>query len=201
MPAYISNISYGIHYEECGPVTILTPMPRMGNQIADALARLIEENLAQKRMRILINLENLDRIGSQTLQVLLHGTTKAISQGGDLRLLRPGNTVIRYLKNNGVWGRFRIYQDRSTALNDFLGVLRATRPTPPEPEEPAANGAESGRISEVTSPVDDHSGILLTNSHLLATLIEVLHEKNILSQEEVKLLLESGADSVAEGHA
>jgi len=86
-------------------------------------------------------------------------------------------------------------------LNDFLGVLRATRPTPPEPEEPAANGAESGRISEVTSPVDDHSGILLTNSHLLATLIEVLHEKNILSQEEVKLLLESGADSVAEGHA
>jgi len=78
----------------------------MGNQIADALARLIEENLAQKRMRILINLENLDRIGSQTLQVLLHGTTKAISQGGDLRLLRPGNTVVRYLKNNGVWGVF-----------------------------------------------------------------------------------------------
>ncbi|MFH1739973.1 MAG: STAS domain-containing protein [bacterium] len=201
--AQISKDSMCIRCEETGPITILTPLDNLEDEGNAALAVAIHDTLVQQRHRILVSLENLDRIGYQTVQVLLDGASRAIMKGGDLRLLRPSRTIVRYLKNNKVHDKFRIYRDRGAAINEFLGIVSSSRavaaaPSHPAPEpETQTQPLAAGNAFSVT----EAGHILLTNSHMIATLIEVLCEKKILSEDDVRILLESGGDKATEERA
>ena len=93
-------------------------------------------------------------------------------------------------------------KDRGAAVNEFLGILS------PAPQSPATGLDDSVRESDIqdqafesTAPMSETARILLTNSHMLATLIDVLCEKKILTKEDVRVLLDSGGDTVTEERA
>ncbi len=197
-----------IRVEETGPISILTPMGPLDSKGNAALTKAIEDATTQDRYRILVNLQNVPRIGSQTIQTLLEGASTVDKNGGDLRLLNANRGIVRYLKNNRVYDQFDIYDDRGAAIADFLGKLSSRRsreekpepteekPTPPEPQpEPQA---EPQAEPQPEPPIPELTQVLVSNSYMLATLIDMLQEKKILNTDDVKILLERPDQSAEE---
>jgi len=186
-----------IRVEEAGPVSVLTPMGGLDRKGNDALAKAIQETTAQNRCRILVNLRNVCKIGGPTVQVLLDGAAEAAKHGGDLRLLNAGHGIIRYLKNNRVFEQFEIYDDRGAAIADFLGMASSRRYPDRKKEPPPERNSTAEQQTE--SPKPELTQVLLSNSYMLATLIDILQEKKILTTDEVQILLERPDQSVEEG--
>jgi anti-sigma B factor antagonist len=107
-------------YRDAGPVTVLDMSGRITLGDGSALLRkTLRELLEQKRIRILLNLADVDYIDSSGIGELVSGYTSVKSRGGELKLLHLTKKVHDLLQITKLFTVFDVYSDEQIAVRSF----------------------------------------------------------------------------------
>jgi len=107
-------------YRDAGPVTVLDMSGRITLGDGSALLRkTLRELLEQKRIRILLNLADVDYIDSSGIGELVSGYTSVKNRGGELKLLHLTKKVHDLLQITKLYTVFDVYSDEQIAVRSF----------------------------------------------------------------------------------
>jgi anti-sigma B factor antagonist len=107
-------------YRDAGPVTVLDMSGRITLGDGSALLRkTLHELLEQKRIRILLDLADVDYIDSSGIGELLSGYTSVKNRGGELKLLHLTKKVHDLLQITKLYTVFDVYSDEQIAVRSF----------------------------------------------------------------------------------
>jgi anti-sigma B factor antagonist len=107
-------------YRDAGPVTVLDMSGRITLGDGSALLRkTLRELLEQKRIRILLNLADVDYIDSSGIGELVSGYTSVKNRGGELKLLHLTKKVHDLLQITKLFTVFDVYSDEQIAVRSF----------------------------------------------------------------------------------
>lgn len=149
-----------IKREDFDEITLLKLHGEMGTIDIKSLKKVIVQLIEEGRVRIVMDLEEVDFIGSQAILVLLRLNREVLASGGSIKLLRPGNVVRRFLSIGRVIELFDRYETRVDAFNAFK---------------------KSPIIGE--KPVDRLEDAARKQREVLNRLIELLAEKGLINRE------------------
>lgn len=114
---------------ESGAVTILDLEGRLVlGEEADALRAHIQQLLAAKRNKIVVQLHKVIRVDSAGWGTVMGGLQDARGAGGDLRLLQPSKAVRDLMDLFGLKLRpdlVRVFVDEQEAVESFRGSTRS----------------------------------------------------------------------------
>ncbi len=100
-------------------VTVIAVVGEVNAATAPELDRLIREQQAQGRYRLVIDLSRADYVSSAGMRVLLVGGKTCRRQGGDLRLAGLPAPVREVLDMAGFTSLFEIREDVAAAVASF----------------------------------------------------------------------------------
>ncbi len=105
---------------DAGPVTVVDFGGKITLGDGSALLRkTIRGLLDEERMRILMNLADVDYIDSAGIGELVSGFTAVRSRGGELKLLHLTKKVKDLLQLTRLYTVFEVFSDEGTALKSF----------------------------------------------------------------------------------
>ena len=105
---------------DAGPVTVVDFGGKITLGDGSALLRkTIRGLLDEERMRILMNLADVDYIDSAGIGELVSGFTAVRSRGGELKLLHLTKKVKDLLQLTRLYTVFEVFSDEGTALQSF----------------------------------------------------------------------------------
>jgi len=108
-----------IKREDFNEVTLLKLQGEMGTTDVKSLHKVIEQLIGEGRVKLVLDMEDIDFIGSQAILVLLRLNREVLASGGSIKLLRPGNVVRRFLSLGRVIELFDRFETRVDAFNSF----------------------------------------------------------------------------------
>jgi anti-sigma B factor antagonist len=100
-------------------VTVVTVIGEINAATSSMLQELLEEQQAEDRHQLLVDLGQAPYVSSAGLRVLLGGLKVARRSGGDLRLLGLQGPVREVFDIAGFSTLFKIYEDMEGALGSF----------------------------------------------------------------------------------
>lgn len=107
-------------YRDAGPITVVDIGGRITLGEGSALLRkTIRELLDEKRVRIVLNLADVNYIDSSGIGELVTAFTTVKNRGGDLKLLHLTKKVHDLLQLTKLFTVFDVYSDEHTALSSF----------------------------------------------------------------------------------
>jgi anti-sigma B factor antagonist len=107
-------------YRDAGPVTVVDLSGRITLGDGSALLRkLVRELLDDQRVKILINLSDVDYIDSSGIGELVSGYTSVKNRGGELKLLNLTKKVHDLLQITKLFTVFDVHSDEPTAVRSF----------------------------------------------------------------------------------
>ena len=107
-------------YRDAGVVTVLDLSGRITLGEGSALLRsTIRELLADQRVRILVNLGDINYIDSSGIGELVSAYTAVKNRGGELKLLNLTKKVRDLLQITKLYTVFDVHTDEVTALRSF----------------------------------------------------------------------------------
>ncbi|HEY6338793.1 MAG TPA: STAS domain-containing protein [Candidatus Sulfotelmatobacter sp.] len=107
-------------YRDAGVVTVVDIGGRITLGEGSALLRkTIRELLAEERVRIVLNLADVNYIDSSGIGELVSAFTAVKNRGGDLKLLHLTRKVHDLLQLTKLFTVFDVYSDEGTALRSF----------------------------------------------------------------------------------
>jgi anti-sigma B factor antagonist len=107
-------------YRDAGPVTVVDMSGRITLGDGSALLRkTLRELLEQKRIRILLNLADVDYIDSSGIGELVSGYTSVKNRDGELKLLHLTKKVHDLLQITKLYTVFDVYSDEQIAVRSF----------------------------------------------------------------------------------
>ncbi|MFI5059475.1 MAG: STAS domain-containing protein [Candidatus Acidiferrales bacterium] len=107
-------------YRDAGPVTVIDMSGRITLGDGSALLRkTLRDLLDQKRMRILLNLADVDYIDSSGIGELVSGYTSVTGRGGELKLLHLTKRVHDLLQITKLYTVFDVHSDEHVAVRSF----------------------------------------------------------------------------------
>jgi len=114
--------------------TVIRPSARLGGMEADSLAAILEPLVRQKNPLILIDLTNVNYIGSRSIGVLLAARGEADRQKGRIILGNVTPDVARVLQLARLEGYFQIVNDVDEMLARSQRIIeQKERPSPGAP--------------------------------------------------------------------
>ena len=122
----------GLHISirKSGDVTILDLRGRatIDRGESELLGRHLQELAASGVLKLLLNLTNLTQIDSSGISLLVTACGSLKSQGGDLKLLRPGGRVLEVLKVLRLLEVIPSFEDEAQALASFRPLSSFANP-------------------------------------------------------------------------
>ncbi len=107
-------------YREAGIVTVLDLSGRITLGEGSALLRsTIRELLEQQRLKVLVNLGDINYIDSSGIGELVSAYTTVKNRGGELKLLHLTKKVHDLLQITKLFTVFEVHSDEATALRSF----------------------------------------------------------------------------------
>jgi anti-sigma B factor antagonist len=107
-------------YREAGIVTVLDLSGRITLGEGSALLRTtIRELLEQQRLKVLVNLGDINYIDSSGIGELVSAYTTVKNRGGELKLLHLTKKVHDLLQITKLYTVFEVHSDEATALRSF----------------------------------------------------------------------------------
>ena len=91
---------------------------RLGEAV-DSLRKTLEEMLAAKEAKIVLNLADVRMIDSSGIGLLVRSLASAKQQGGNLKLVSPGKFAVQTLRLVGVLNLFEICESDDAAATSF----------------------------------------------------------------------------------
>jgi anti-sigma B factor antagonist len=88
--------------EDCGAWAVVVLSGEVDLALAPALREAVDALIAERRARIVLDLEQVSFMDSSGLGVLVYGMRRAGALGGMLRLAAPGEQVRRLLELTGL---------------------------------------------------------------------------------------------------
>ena len=105
---------------ETGDVTLVDLSGRIALGEGSALLRTTVRNLVEaNRLKILLNLGDVNYIDSSGIGELVSGFTAVRNRGGELKLLNLTKKINDLLQITKLFTVFDIYTDETTAVNSF----------------------------------------------------------------------------------
>ena len=107
-------------YRDAGPVTVVDMSGRITLGDGSALLRkTLRDLLAEERMRIVLNLADVDYIDSSGIGELVSGYTSVKNRGGELKLLHLTKKVHDLLQITKLYTVFDVHSDEQAAVRSF----------------------------------------------------------------------------------
>ena len=107
-------------YRDAGPVTVVDMSGRITLGDGSALLRkTLRDLLAEERMRIVLNLADVDYIDSSGIGELVSGYTSVKNRGGELKLLHLTKKVHDLLQITKLYTVFYVHSDEQAAVRSF----------------------------------------------------------------------------------
>lgn len=108
-------------YRDAGAVTVVDMSGRITLGDGSALLRkTLRDLLAEERMRIVLNLADVDYIDSSGIGELVSGYTSVKNRGGELKLLHLTKKVHDLLQITKLYTVFEVHSDEQAAVRSFL---------------------------------------------------------------------------------
>jgi anti-anti-sigma factor len=104
-----------LSYEDHGNVTVLTISGEFTADQADAFRRAIADRFAAGARDYILNVEHLTLIDSAGLELLMWLLDEVANRGGQVRLVKPDETVHKILELTRLERRFSIYNTLEAA--------------------------------------------------------------------------------------
>jgi anti-sigma B factor antagonist len=109
-----------VTYRDAGPITVVDIGGRITLGEGSALLRkTIRDLLEDQRVKILLNLADVNYIDSSGIGELVSAFTTVKNRGGDLKLLHLTKKVHDLLQLTKLFTVFDVYSDERTALGSF----------------------------------------------------------------------------------
>lgn len=176
-------------------IAILELMGELDSRGNQQLDKAIKEILSKNVPNIILDVQAIRFIGSQTISMLLSNLKEIRAAGGNLKIVKPQRAVLQYMKQNRIVEIFDIYSSKSEALQAFEASINKNQTDSSSPSQKRENDS----LADQTNPEDvskrvkarfETGEILYANSCMLATLIKLLETKGILSSEEAGELMD-----------
>ncbi len=176
-------------------IAILELMGELDSRGNQQLNKAIKETLSRNVSNIILDVQAIRFIGSQTISMLLSNLKEIRAAGGNLKIVKPQRAVLQYMKQNRIVEIFDIYSSKSEAVQAF-----EASPNTNQPHSSAySKNNQENALDDQSTPEDiskrikgrfETGEILYANSCMLATLIKLLETKGILSSEEAGELMD-----------
>ncbi|GAB4184860.1 MAG: hypothetical protein Kow00108_22350 [Calditrichia bacterium] len=88
----------------------------LGGPEAQQLLEVLQELIDQKVGKVVLNLEDVERMNSSGLGILISAFTSFKKNGGDLRISSPNPTVYKLLEITKLTSVFQLYSSDEDAL-------------------------------------------------------------------------------------
>jgi anti-sigma B factor antagonist len=108
-----------LSYEDHGPTTVLCASGELTADQTDAFRRSCMDRFAAGTRNVVLDLEHLALIDSAGLEILLWLMEEAGDRGGQLRLVRPDETIRRILYITRLDRRFEVHTTIESAAKSL----------------------------------------------------------------------------------
>jgi len=105
--------------EDHDSVTVLTLQGDLGKPDAQKLKETLENLLLDKRIFLVLDMEEIRYVDSHAIMTLLQLNREALGSGGGIILLRPRNVVKRFMSIGRVLELFDRYETKVEAIQAF----------------------------------------------------------------------------------
>ncbi len=195
-----------IETELIGNIAVLTLVGELDSRGNQGLDKAIKGLASRNLFKIILDVQSIRFIGSQTVSLLISNLKEIRAGGGDIKMIKPQRAVLQYLKQNRIFEIFDIFASKAEAVHAFEKAAPKEIPeekslaTNAEPtsiplspvKEKTDEKLESGAVTAEELKSKFETGeILYANSCMIATMIQMLESKGILSSEEARELMDA----------
>jgi anti-anti-sigma factor len=153
-----------IKREDQANITFLKIFGDINRTEAGELKRTLEKILEEKRIYVVLDMEEISFLGSHTIMTLLRLNREFLASGGGIKLLKPRNVVKKFLSIGRVLELFDRFEARIDAVRSFQ---------------------KSGQKNELeNNPVDRLREVGRQQRTVLLRLIDILTRKGYLDLDE-----------------
>ncbi|MEW6236300.1 MAG: STAS domain-containing protein [Candidatus Omnitrophota bacterium] len=185
--------------ELAGEVAILNLIGELDSRGNQHLDQAIKDSIARGHFKIVLDVQSIRFIGSQTISMLISNLKEIRAAGGNIKIIKPQRAVLQYLKQNRIVEIFDIYSSKAEAVQAFeTGKSAAPAGAAANAESQSAAG-DASESEDSSTPLADinllkarfETGeILYANSCMLATMIKILEKKGVLTSTEAGELMD-----------
>jgi len=189
--------------ELAGDVAILNLVGELDSRGNQHLDQAIKDSISKGRFKIVLDVQSIRFIGSQTISMLISNLKEIRAAGGNIKIIKPQRAVLQYLKQNRIVEIFDIYSSKAEAVQAFeMGKSPASAGTTTNADNVSAADSASGNseseeagsaaladVSQLKSKFETGE-ILYANSCMLATMIKMLEKKGVLTSTEAGELMD-----------
>ena len=108
-----------LSYEDHGPISVLTISGDLTAEQVDALRRACQERWQAGVRHLVLDLEHTTFIDSAGLEALLSIADEGADQGGQLRIVRPDETIRKIMEITRLERRFDVHQTIESAAKSL----------------------------------------------------------------------------------
>lgn len=108
-----------LSYEDHGPISVLTISGDLTAEQVDALRRACQERWHAGVRHIVLDLEHTTFVDSAGLEALLSIVDEGADHGGQLRIVRPDETVRKIMEITRLDRRFDVHQTIESAAKSL----------------------------------------------------------------------------------
>jgi len=108
-----------LSYEDHSTIAVLTVSGELTVDQADAFRRACLDRIAAGIRDIVLNIEHMDLIDSAGLELLLWLTDQLAQQGGQVRVVKPDETISKILQLTRLDRRFNIHPSIESAAKSL----------------------------------------------------------------------------------
>ncbi len=145
-------------------VTVFELNGDLTKNIVTQLQDTFEELFGKNRYYIVLDMENVRFIDSQSIMLLLRLNREALSYGGGIKLLRPKKVVEKFMHIGQVLELFDRYETKAEAIRSFEKNIQ--------------------RQENFAKPLDPLEQTARNQRMVLLRLLEILYNKEIINMEE-----------------
>ena len=106
-------------FREDGEILIASAAGKADLHTSRELGKILQAYLDRGKVKIVLDLEELEYLDSSTLAQLLEAQKRARAAGGRLKLLNPQKQPLEVLEVSGFLNLFEIYDNREEAISSF----------------------------------------------------------------------------------
>lgn len=113
-----------IDQDQVAHVTVLRPVGRLDSGVAPRLEEALLPHARQPGATVLVDMAEVDYVGSAGIRVLLLAVTRMRRTGGRLCLCSAQEHVMDVLEISGLGRAFEMFRSRDTALRELADTAR-----------------------------------------------------------------------------